>query len=466
MQAETASGDAEAQPPNIILILTDDQGWTSMSAAMDKDLPTARSDYHRTPHMDSLAARGMRFSNGYAASPVCSPSRYSILFGKTPARLGKTVVRGPNHVDHTQLSLPQAIKQADERYVCAHFGKWHIAVDPKQVDYDASDGKTTNKEGEFTNGKPAEWSGRSSEDPKLINHVTNRGIAFMKEQTAAGRPFFLQLSHYAVHSDIVYRDKTLEQVKVWKQGEVHSNAGYAAMLKDLDDGIGKFLAAFDEMGISENTYIFFTSDNGGMPLIPPRKVYGAPLKRGLNTPLRRGKWDLTEGGVRVPFIALGPGIKPGSQCDTPVVAYDLFPTCAEIAGLDKDLPSDLDGGSLAPLLRDPTKSSVSRPLAETLIFHMPHYNHVGLGEPHSAIRKGRYKLLKFHVSGRCLLFDMEADPGERTDLSSKMPKRTMRMEQILSKYLAAVDAEKPEQSFTWKAGKNGKLKTKFFEAFQ
>ena len=195
---------ASARPPSIILILTDDQGWTSMSSAMDERLPQAKSNYHRTPYMDALIARGMRFSSGYAASCVCSPTRYSILYGKTPARLGKTLVRGPNRVDHTQTSLPQTLKRVDGRYVCAHFGKWHMNVDPSEVGYDKSDGMTTNKEGGFSNDAKVAWKGYTADDPKLTDHVTNRGIEFIQEHTRDERPFYLQLSYYAMHSDVVY----------------------------------------------------------------------------------------------------------------------------------------------------------------------------------------------------------------------------------------------------------------------
>jgi len=437
-----------------------------MSSAMDDNHPEAHSDYHRTPHMDALAARGMRFSQGYAAAPVCSPTRYSIQFGKSPARLGKTIVRGPNKVDHSQLSLPQAIKQVDARYLCAHFGKWHIAVKPEQLGYDLSDGKTTNSEGGFTMNKPAEWSGYASDDPKLIDHVTNRGIEFMRTQSEAGRPFYLQLSYYAVHSDIVYRQKTLDEVKTWQAGSVHKHAGYAAMMKDLDDGVGRLVQAYDELGLADNTYIFFVSDNGGMPVIPPRVGAGAPYEVGLNTPLRRGKWDLTEGGIRVPFIVVGPGIQAGSQCDAPVVTYDLLPTFTDLAGGPSSMPDDFDGTSLTPMLNDHSITTASRPLGDTIIFHFPHYNRVGLNEPHSAIRQGRYKLLRFYVSDRSLLFDLTTDPGEETDLAQQMPERTASMEQALKDYLGSVNAEKPEEDINWKTSGEGTVTTRFLDDFR
>ena len=146
--------------PNFILILTDDQGWTSLSAAMDLRRPSSKSDYHKTPNMDALLERGMRFSNGYAAAPVCAPTRYSIQFGKSPARLNFTRVLGRNGADHNQMGIPQVLKAADPEYFCAHLGKWHISADPKRYGYDVHDGKTTNREGGFTmKNHIREWGG-------------------------------------------------------------------------------------------------------------------------------------------------------------------------------------------------------------------------------------------------------------------------------------------------------------------
>ncbi|MEO1497877.1 MAG: sulfatase [Planctomycetota bacterium] len=457
-----------ATPPaaNIILILTDDQGWTSVSRPMDRDRPDARSDFYRTPSMDRLADRGMRFPHAYAAAPVCSPTRYSLLFAKTPARLGKTLVRGPNRVDHSQLSLPQMLKRVDPAYLCAHFGKWHIDVDPAEVGYDESDGKTSGRDGGFRYGAP-DWKGRPAEDPKLIDHVTSRGIGFLRERAADGKPFYLQLSHYAVHSDILYRAETYAETQGRAPGSVHRHAGFAAMLEDLDAGVGRLARAYDELGLAGNTYLFFTSDNGGVPLIPPRAVYGKPLRTpGMNAPLRRGKWDLTEGGIRVPLFVVGPGVDPGSQCDTPVASYDFAPTCVELAGADEPMPDGVDGGSFAPLLRGASGVPIDRPLGDALVFHMPHYNNFGLSEPHSAIRRGRHKLLHFYDSDRSLLFDLAADIGERNDLSRQEPELTERLRGELLAYLATVGAEQPADSVTAKLRRADGTGAPFVEQFE
>ena len=235
------------------------------------------------------------------------------------------------------------------------------------------------------------------------------------------------------------------------------------MMLDLDQSIGTLLAAYESLGLAKNTYLIFLADNGGMPILPIQVNEGKPYKAGLNLPLLRGKWDLTEGGIRVPFAIVGPGIAPSSQSDTPVISYDLFPTLADIVGAVDALPENLDGGSLRPLFDD-SAGEVKRPF-EGLVFHFPHYNIVGLFEPHSAIRVGDYKLLKFYSSKRSLLFNVAEDIGESTDLSSKHPERKAEMEVLLADYLERVKAERPEDSSSWAKGQYGAVRTKFLRRY-
>ena len=449
--------------PNFILVVADDFGWASMSTSMDKQKPTAKSDYYTTPNIDSLVESGLRFSNGYAAAPVCSPTRYSIQFGKTPARLKRTRGMGKNLADHNQVGIPQVLKSIDKNYRAAHIGKWHIDEDPARYGYDLHDGITKNKEGDFDNN-PSQWKGYAEEDPKRVDSLTARGIAFMRESTEKQQPFFLQLSHYAVHSNIVYSESSFAEVALREKGKLHNDQGYAAMVQDMDLSIGTLLDAYKELGLADNTYIIFISDNGGMPVLPMQLNKGKPYKAGLNWPLLRGKWDLTEGGIRVPFVIAGPGIAPGGQSNTPVISYDLLPTVAELAGSLKGLPTDLDGVSLRPLLDD-SQADVKRPY-EGLIFHYPHFNRVGLGEPHSAIRYGKFKLIHFPVSARNLLFNLAEDVGERRDLSAEMPELVALLEEKLGSYLTQVDAERPEETDSWvRAGSEGKARTGFFERY-
>ena len=450
--------------PNFILILTDDQGWSSMSAPMDLTRPAAKSDYHQTPNMDALLNKGMRFTNGYAASPVCSPTRYSILFGKSPARLHRTRVLEENKVDHEQKGIPQLLKMVNPDYRCAHLGKWHIDADPDRYGYDVHDGRTGNVEGGFDHrNRKREWGGYVEEDPKRVDSLTERAIQFMRDSVAQKKPFFLQLSHYAVHSDIVYSQASFDAVGTWQEGELHSSQIYAAMLRDLDNSIGTLLEAYEALGLAEDTYIIFTSDNGGVPVLPIQLNRGRPYKAGLNTPLLRGKWDLTEGGIRVPFAIAGPGIVANTQSDTPVVSYDLLPTILDFAGATDHLPPDLDGGSIRPVLEN-SEAAVSRK-HDALIFHFPHYNVVGMNEPHSAIRVGDYKLIHFPASDRSLMFKISRDISESHNLAKQEPERANTLRSMLMDYLTEVKAERPEDSRSWKRGEKGKIRTKFFSRY-
>lgn len=451
-------------PPNFILVLTDDQGWSSLSASMDLRHPGAKSDFHQTPNMNALLDRGMRFSNGYAASPVCSPTRYSVQFGKSPARLRYTRVLGDNRADHNQIGIPQVLKATYPEYRCAHLGKWHIRANPERYGYDVHDGQTTNREGGFTmRDHRREWGGYSEEDPKRVDSITARAIEFMRESIEEERPFFVQLSHYALHSDLVYSEASYAATVRRKPGQLHHNTAYAAMIADLDRSIGTLLDAYDSMNLGKNTYLIFTSDNGGMPCLPTQVNRGRPYPVALNAPLLRGKWDLTEGGIRVPFAVVGPGIRAGGQSNEPVISYDLLPTIADLADAVDALPENLDGRSFRPLLQDP-EASIPRP-PEGLVFHFPHYNIVGLNEPHSAIRIGDYKLLKFYTSERKLLFNVAEDMSESNELAGENPERVNQLNAALESYLSAVRAEKPEDSNSWEKGRFGETRTLFLKRY-
>lgn len=457
------SSDSALQTPNFIVILADDLGWSSLSVSMDQKYPTAKSDYYKTPNIDSIIDSGLRFSNGYAASPVCSPTRYSIQFGKSPARLKRTRGLGKNHADHNQIGIPQVLKSIDKSYRAAHIGKWHIDKDPSAFGYDVHDGVTRNKAGGFINNQ-TQWHGYVDEDPKLVYSLTERAIEFMRDSVEKQQPFFVQISHYAVHSNIVYSQSSFDEVGKREKGKLHKNQGYAAMLEDLDLSIGSLLDAYSELDLAEDTYIIFLSDNGGMPVLPMRVNRGRPYSAGLNSPLLRGKWDLTEGGIRVPFAIAGPNVKAGSQSDTPVVSYDLLPTIADLAGSQNSLPNNLDGVSISPLFED-HNADLDRPF-DGIVFHYPHYNRVGMNEPHSAIRFENYKLIHFPASDRNLLFNIIQDPGERVDLSKKMPEMVELLKVKLETYLKTVDAELPENSGSWRrVGKNGKVRSKFFKRY-
>jgi arylsulfatase A len=454
----------DLKSPNFIVVLADDLGWSSLSSTMDKKYPNAKSDYHKTPNIDHLVESGMRFSNAYSSSPVCSPSRYSIQFGKSPAKLNITRVLGKNKVDHDQIAIPQILKSINPNYVAAHFGKWHINESPDRYGYDFHDGMTTNKEGGFDQDRRLQWGGYSENDPKRVYSLTSRTINFIKDSISNHKPFYVQLSHYAVHSNIVYSKSTFKNLARFDKGTIHKNHGYAAMISDFDESVGQLLEVYEEMGLADNTYIIFTSDNGGMPVLPMQVNRGKPYSLGLNSPLLRGKWDLMEGGIRVPFSIVGPDIPIDSQSDIPIIGHDLLPTIADLVGSMDNLPEDIDGGSFKNLLFK--KNDVVERSFDGLIFHFPHYNRVGMNEPHSAIRYKNYKYIYFPASNRELLFDIEKDIGEKNDLSKLNKKLAKKLRKKLNTYLDNVNAEKANESESWsRIGEDGSVKTRFFERY-
>ncbi|MCX7012800.1 MAG: sulfatase [Candidatus Sumerlaeota bacterium] len=458
--------------PNIIFILTDDQGWPETSFQMDPTVADSTCPYFETPNMARLAGQSMRFTSGYAPAPICTPTRRSIQCGMTPARERGTEFPSDHFVPAEHLTIPKALKTVDPDYRCAHFGKWgeQMLSTPEQVGYDVSDGETGNETGGGMGGKGADRrpvvAPEPKDDPKLIFSVTQRAMDFMERQVGAKHPFYMQVSYYAVHWQIQYRDATVEKYR--KKGDPQRDAPleFAAMLDDLDTGIGELLGKIDALGIADNTYIFFSADNGGQehdaknPLyvkhlgVAPKaaaaagtdgakedgtdNLAAAPNPSGKprlpdDHPLRGAKQWLYEGGIRVPYVVRGPGIKAGALCGEPVVHYDLLPTFVDLAGGKGPLPDDLDGGSLRPLLENEGKGSVKRALPG-LVFHRP-------ARGYSAFRQGDYKLVVNWATEKNELFDLSKDVGEENDLSAKMPEKTAEMYATLTDYLKKVNAE-------------------------
>lgn len=434
------------ESPNFVVVLADDQGWNGTSVEMVPGDSLSRSDYHETPHLERFASEGMRFSEAYAAAPVCAPSRYAIQFGKTPARLSLIRVgMNSDHIDHEGgWSLPKALKAVDSLYVAGHFGKWGMGSLPEVLGYDVSDGPTQNREGGFVNDR-SQWDVRIQEDPKRIMEITRKGVAFMREQVEAKRPFYLQLSHWAVHANLEARAATLAKYEAKPRGAHQVNPGLAAMTEDLDAGMGAILAALDSLGIAEQTYVVYMSDNGSVPNIPGARKY----EHSYNHPLSRGKWDALEGGVRVPLIMRGPGIAPGSHSAVPVSGVDLMPTVLALTGAVElpDLDS-LDGGSFASVLHHQANEMV-RPVGG-LFFHVPYRNGIALKRPHSAIRQGDFKLVLFQDNGEVRLYDLRSDIGEKNDLSASMPDKAEAMREALSDYLSVVKAPRWQEGISWK----------------
>ena len=440
--------------PNFILILADDQGWNGTSVKMIDNNDLSRSDFYETPNIEKIAEKGVVFSNAYASAPVCAPSRYSIQFGQSPARLKMIRVgMNTNHIDHNRkLSIPKQLKKINSKYRAAHFGKWGMDSNPKTVGYDVSDGPTKNKDGVFNyNSNILQWSNNESSDPKKIFSITKRAINFIEENKQNNTPFFLQISHYAIHSDIVARKETYQKFKNKNPSEIHNNLGLAAMTFDLDESVGLVLDKLEELNLTENTYVIYTSDNGSVPIISPRKNY----KQSFNFPLQRGKWDAMEGGIRVPFIVAGPGIDKKGYIDTPISFSDLLPTISDIAGNKISKKMKLDGGSFKKLLFN--KSDKVFRITKGLIFHVPYENKIALERAHSAIIIDNFKLIKFYDNNEINLYDVINDISESVDLSEiylkgKLinKKLSKRLEKYLENYLSKVKAPKWQPGITWK----------------
>jgi hypothetical protein len=298
-------------------------------------------------------------------------------------------------------------------------------------------------------GKPsAYWS---DQNPKDIYGITNRAQDFMRACIQEGRPFYVQLSHYATHLSLVSERDSYEYFKHKPIGERHSNPEFAAMLRDLDDGVGRIMEFVQAAGIEDNTYIFLMGDNGGrltlnqLAVIDEHKNlvearYSIQHRR--NMPLRDGKHSFYEGGLRVPFMVVGPGIESGRISDIPVTGLDLLPTFARLAGYKEQMPDYIDGGDIMPVLYDEKVQRIERSRA-SLIFHQASHR-----KPRSAIRKGDYKLIKYWSketkykhTPKVELYDLAADPGESTDLSGQHPGLTREMETELLDFLQHVNAE-------------------------
>ena len=451
--AQISQAQNVAESPNFIFILADDQGWNGTSVRMIENNDLSKSDFYETPNIERIANKGIVFSNAYASAPVCAPSRYSIQFGQTPARL-KMIRVGMNteHINHQEkISIPKELKKINSNYKTAHFGKWGMDSTPEAVGYDVSDGATKNVDGVFNyNSNKLQWSNNEADDPKKIFSITQRAINFIEENNKKNKPFFLQISHYAIHSDILARGTSYKKFNSKKTGKIHDNLGLAAMTFDLDESIGLILDKLEELNL-ENTYLIYSSDNGSVPIITPRKYYNESY----NYPLSRGKWDATEGGIRVPFIVMGPGIKKTRYSETPISFSDLLPTIIEIAGNKRLKNNELDGGSFKDILNQQNKTVKRK--TEGIVFHVPYENKIALERAHSAIIIDSLKLIKYHDNNEINLFDVKNDLSESIDLSKVFSnekliktKTAIRFEKLLDEYLSKVNAPKWKPGITWK----------------
>ncbi|MDA7920688.1 sulfatase [Verrucomicrobiales bacterium] len=437
-----------AERPNFIVIYVDDLGWADTSVRMMDNDPESASDFHQTPHLEKLAKRGMKFSNAYAPAPTCTPSRKSIQFGKTPARLGYTFVHDVLALQRElewkdEVSLADVLKSADSNYITAHFGKGMSNEQMKTIGYDVTDefdGKADNGNfhGEYVSLKTK--TPLSPENPKRMPELKKRSVDFVNEHSGK-RPFFMMVSHYAVHVPHAAREDLIEKYRKLPRGKYCKDEDYlpsdevpegmktsswrlqyAAMLEEVDEGLGAIVEAVEKTGESNNTFIIFTSDNGG-GLTP-------------NGALSGGKANLYEGGLRIPFVIAGPEVRKGGQCDEPIVQWDFLPTFHDLSGSDAPLPDDLDGGSLRDLFIKGNEGAVARPV-DGFVFHYPCY----FAAPLSVIRLGDYKLMKHLLTGEQKLYNVVDDYREKNNLIYENPKVALRLQKEMSKYLESIDAE-------------------------
>lgn len=430
MAVANAFGQVASKRPNFVFIQGEAQGWASLSVPMDDRVPNSVSDFLYTPNLAKLAEDGMRFSNFYAPSPRCTPSRVSYLTGKSPAKLRMTFVN--QIVGNTKLIPPRPLLEmpieeitiADYLkqmgYVSAHFGKWHMGrKDPGFHGFDESDGANSN-------GGPENVR---DPNPKQAYAIAEKGMAFIERQVGAGNPFYLQLDHYSSRREAHALPETLKEVQQRAGGTGDRRSGEIAACLDIDKTIGMVLDKIEELNIADNTYVFYSADHG----TPGRTS---------NVPLTLGKGSVWEGGLRVPLLVRGPGIKANTFAYDRTMGIDLFPTIAALSQGNRSLPEDVEGGSLVPILVNEGEGEVKRP-REELVFHFPHYDMDPAG-PASAIMLGKYKLTKFYESNKLHLFDLSKDMEEKNDLSESKPEVVAKLHDRLNEYLASVDAQMPQ----------------------
>ncbi len=430
---------------NIVFILTDDLGWNDLGCYGNK--------FNETPQIDKLAENGIRFTQAYAASSVCSPSRASIMTGKHPARLHLTnflvgnridpespVLPPPNwktELEAKEVTLAELLKT--KGYATATVGKWHLgnqdSIAPWNQGFDftrmiGNNGLDYYNYSIFIDSYQEEFIDRGTN--YLTDKLTEYGVEFIHQNKKM--PFFLYLSYSAPHVFIVPRgDKLKKYFLKYGNSDEKFNPYYAAMVESIDDGVGQIMKALKENGLYENTLVVFTSDNGGLALDEL-----GPKPTNL-TPLRKWKGHIYEGGIRVPAIFSWPEqLKNGIISDNYFSSIDYLPTFCELAGIS-EIPKYVDGKSIVPLLLQPEKEQDDE---RSLFWHYPHFSNQ-LGRPAGSVRLGDFKLVELYESGDLELYNLKEDISESNDLSKKMIEKTSEMYQLLVNWRESVNAQMP-----------------------
>jgi arylsulfatase A-like enzyme len=437
---------AKEDKPNILFIYLDDFGW--------RDTSYAGSDFYETPNIDSLAKGGMVFSNAYAGAANCAPSRACLLSGQYSPRhkiynvgtgpRGKSAYRRLIHIPGTNTLSPEiptwAKAAKDAGYATASIGKWHLSSDPTRHGFDLNIGGSKSgspPKGYFPPHGKIKGLTKVGRNEYLTDTLTSEAIKFINEKSEL--PWLLYLTHFAVHTPIQAKNKDKEYFENKAPGKLHKDTTMAAMIKSVDDGVGKIISTLHSLGIKEKTVIIFYSDNGG---------YGPATSM---HPLKGYKGTYYEGGIRVPFFVNWPKvIRSGSKCETPITAVDLYPTICEITGGQINKDHSLDGISLIPLLKG--KEIKER----SLYWHFPAYlqsyqrhneqpDPLFRARPCGVIRKGKWKLIEYFEDGRTELFNLNNDISESKNLTTDQPEIASSLLSCLRKWRSQVKAPVPTQ---------------------
>jgi arylsulfatase A len=428
--------------PNIVFILADDMGYSQLGCN--------GSDYYRTPNIDRLAEEGMRFTNAYAACPVCSPTRASIMTGKYPARLHLTDFIPGNSREDLPLLQPdwQKFLPLEEitfaellktrGYSTALFGKWHLSQEkmpPESLPYNPDkqgfdESFITYKPVSADVPKPQLWQG-AEDDAHNVDTITCLALDFLERHKE--KPFFLFVSHNTIHDPLKERSAVIDRYETLKETEKPENHPViAAMIERLDNSCGRIFEKIKELGLEDKTVVIFFADNGG------RHIYAA------QTPFRSGKGWLYEGGIREPLIIKWKGkVKQGSISASMISSIDFFPSLLEIAGIS-EIPGNIDGKSFIPVLTDPGIE-----IHQDLFWHYPHYHGSGM-MPAGAVRSGKWKLIEWYEKSLTgdhdnayELFDLENDMSESVNLADSLKNITTEMSELLNSWRKEVNAQMP-----------------------
>jgi len=495
-----ASCSKQQTQPNVIFFMVDDMGW--------KDLGCYGSSFYDTPNIDGFASQGVRFTDAYAACHVCSPTRASLITGKYPASINLTDwlpgrrdfpfqklknVKINQHIPYDLKTFPEILK--DNGYQTAIIGKWHLGEDSASIHRQGFDMHIPDwNKGWPNKGYHPPYGLKklkaASEQEYLTDRLTDEALNYIEGNK--DKPFFLYLSHFAVHDPIQGRKDLVEKYdarlnkmpestanpfvlegnpdqpnplpresldslvtkkthsgyRVFEDNTVQikqkqDNTEFAAMVESVDESLGRVLNKLEELDIAEHTIIFFYSDNGGMAAAnfyyPDRSIKEDELDLAFSTsnlPLRGAKGWLYEGGIRVPLIVKWPGVgEKGALCNTPVTTPDFYPTILDLLGIEYEA-DNLDGQSIAPLIKEQSTFE-----ERAVFWHFPHYSNHGMQSPGGAVRFGDYKLLEYYENGTVQLFNLRDDIAEQNDLSDSLPGKVAELKKMLNQWREQVGAK-------------------------